>query len=131
MSFLMLGQQLGQQTSQQLSLFFEKEGNMASIYPNKKEGKIVSFKFKAYLGRDEEGKQIFKCKTWIPEKSMSENKLIALAEKEVMIWESLFIKELSENKRQITPTAITLGTFIEEVWIPYQKACWVGDHLLH
>ena len=45
---------------------------MASIYPNRKNGKIISFKFKAYLGRDENGKQAFKCTTWIPEKAMSE-----------------------------------------------------------
>ena len=31
---------------------------MASIYPNLKDGKIVSYKFKAYLGRDDDGKQI-------------------------------------------------------------------------
>ena len=31
---------------------------MASIYPNRKNGKITSFKFKAYLGRDENGKQV-------------------------------------------------------------------------
>ena len=54
---------------------------MASIYPNRKNGKIISFKFKAYLGRDENGKQVFKCTTWIPDKTMSEGKLTALAEK--------------------------------------------------
>jgi hypothetical protein len=32
-----------------------KEGNMAAIYLNHKNGTIVSFKFKAYLGRDEKG----------------------------------------------------------------------------
>jgi len=58
---------------------------MASIYPNFKDGKIISFKFKAYLGKDENGKQIFKCKTWIPEKKMSKNKLITLAEKEATL----------------------------------------------
>ncbi len=32
---------------------------MASIKANSKDGKIVSFKFRACLGRDESGKQIF------------------------------------------------------------------------
>ena len=58
-----------------------KKAKMASIYPNRKNGKIISFKFKAYLGRDENGKQVFKCTTWIPDKTMSEGKLTALAEK--------------------------------------------------
>ena len=38
---------------------------MATIYPNRKNGKIISVKLKAYLGRDEQGKQIFRCKNWI------------------------------------------------------------------
>ena len=42
---------------------------MASVYPNRKNGTIVSFKFKACLGRNADGKQIFKCCTWIPEKN--------------------------------------------------------------
>jgi hypothetical protein len=44
---------------------------MATIYPNKKDGKIISVKLKAYLGRDEQGKQIFRCKNWIPEENQS------------------------------------------------------------
>ena len=48
---------------------------MASIYPKRKDGKIVSFKFKVYLGRDENGKQLFKCTSWFPDKVMSESKL--------------------------------------------------------
>ena len=47
---------------------------MASIYPNRKNGKLVSFKFKAFLGRDENGKQIFKCKTWTPQAIMTEKR---------------------------------------------------------
>ena len=60
---------------------------MATIYPNKKEGKIISVKLKAYLGRDEHGKQIFRCKNWIPEKDITEKKLLALAEKEAILFE--------------------------------------------
>ena len=52
---------------------------MASIYPNRKNDKIVSFKFKAFLGRNELGKQIFKCTTWTPAKAMSESRLIEQA----------------------------------------------------
>ena len=38
--------------------FYEKEGFMATIYPNRKDGKIISVKLKAYLGRDENGKSV-------------------------------------------------------------------------
>ena len=37
---------------------------MASITANRKNGKVVSYKFKACVGRDETGKQIFRCNTW-------------------------------------------------------------------
>lgn len=49
---------------------------MVSVHPNCKNGKIVSFKFKVFLGRDENRKQLFKCKTQTPEKSMTESRLI-------------------------------------------------------
>ena len=42
---------------------------MASIYANRKNGKIVSFKFKACLGRDLHGKQIVKCTTYLIKES--------------------------------------------------------------
>ena len=58
---------------------------MASVYHNRKNGIIVSFKFKVCLGRNADGKQIFKCRTWIPEKTMAESKLLSLAEKEAAI----------------------------------------------
>ena len=37
---------------------------MATIYTNRKDGKIVSFKFKVFLGKETSGKHIVKCKTW-------------------------------------------------------------------
>ena len=70
---------------------------MASIYPNCKNGKLVSFKFKAFLGRDENGKQIFKCKTWTPQAIMTENKMISQAQKEVIIWERQRTEEFQKS----------------------------------
>lgn len=37
---------------------------MATVIENKKNGKTVSFKFRAYLGRNEIGKQVNKYTTW-------------------------------------------------------------------
>ena len=34
---------------------------MANITPNLKDGKVISYKFRCYLGREENGKQIFRC----------------------------------------------------------------------
>ncbi len=37
---------------------------MATVVENKKNGKTVSYKFRAYLGRNEVGKQINRYTTW-------------------------------------------------------------------
>ena len=91
---------------------------MASIYPNRKNGKIVSFKFKVYLGRDGNGKQIFKCSTWTPDKAMSDSKLTALAEKEATIWERNLLTALAEEQRASSPDEITFQDFAEKKWFP-------------
>ena len=91
---------------------------MASVYPNRKNGKIVSFKFKAYLGRDENGKQIFKCSTWTTDKAMSDSKLSALAEKKATIWEHNLLTALVEEQRASSPDEITFQDFAEKKWFP-------------
>ena len=92
---------------------------MASVYPNRKNGTIVSFKFKTCLGRNEDGKQLFKCCTWIPEKTMAESKLLSLAEKEAAIWERKLLEEY-HDKQGIHNPEITFNEFVQSVWIPAQ-----------
>ena len=60
---------------------------MASIQENRKNGKLISFKFRACLGRDQEGKQHFKTRVWKPDKNYSESRMRKLAEKEASLWE--------------------------------------------
>ena len=93
---------------------------MASIYPNRKNGKLVSFKFKVFLRRDENGKQIFKCKTWTPQAIMTENKMISQAQKEAIIWERQIIEEYQKSIQGISSTEITLSDFVENHWLPSQ-----------
>lgn len=99
---------------------WESEKIMASIYPNTKNGAIISFKFKAYLGRDEKGKQIFKCKTWKPEKQMTESKMKSLAEKEATVWEHQLLQELSAERFSLSAQNITFSQFVEKIWFPNQ-----------
>lgn len=95
---------------------------MASIYPNRKNGKIISFKFKAFLGRDEDGKQITKCTTWKPVKDMSESKLLTQANKEAIIWEKQVIDEYEKMGELAEPTDVTFEQFINDIWLPGQKS---------
>ncbi len=94
---------------------------MASIYPNRKNGKIVSVKIKVFLGRDENGKQLFKCKTWIPEKEMSETKLLKQAEKQAIIWEDEMSQAYQTERETILPEKITFKDFVEKKWLPKEQ----------
>lgn len=60
---------------------------MASISFKKKEGKILSAKFKTCVGRDEQGKQIFRCTTWTPPDGLTWAKLNRAAERAAYDWE--------------------------------------------
>lgn len=91
---------------------------MASIYPNRKNGKIVSFKFKAYLGKDDNGKQLFRCMTWSPPKAMSEGRLLSVAQKQATIWERDALIAFSEEKKLLQPESITFKDFVEKKWLP-------------
>ena len=48
---------------------------------NKKNGKTVSFKFRAYLGRNEIGKQINQYTTWFAPEGLTPTKALKAAEK--------------------------------------------------
>lgn len=93
---------------------------MASIHPNRKDGKIISFKFRAFLGRDADGRQQFKTTTWKPQKSMSEAKLMQSAEKEAAIWERQMQDEHEHAQHTKSPEVITFADFTEQVWMPSQ-----------
>ena len=60
---------------------------MATISKNRKEGKLISFKFRAYIGRDEKGKQLFRYTTWRVPKGMTETKARRVSVKEAEKWE--------------------------------------------
>lgn len=91
---------------------------MASIVTNIKDGKIVSFKFKVCLGRDEKGKQIFKCKTWNTDRTLSANRLRQLAEKEAAIWESEVIEQHKREQTLFKSSDTPFDDFVNHVWIP-------------
>ena len=91
---------------------------MASIYPTYKDGKIVSFKFKAFLGKDQNGKQIFKCSTWYPDKPMSEKKMLSCAQREAILWENSLYDENEKTQEISCSQPISFREFVETKWIP-------------
>ena len=93
---------------------------MASIYPTYKDGKIVSFKFKAFRGKDQNGKQIFKCSTWYPDKPMSEKKMLSCAQREAILWENSLCTENEKTQEISCSQPISFREFVETKWIPVE-----------
>ncbi|MBR3974088.1 MAG: site-specific integrase, partial [Oscillospiraceae bacterium] len=99
---------------------------MAYIQEKVKGKKIVSFKFKACMGRDANGKQIFKCKTWYPPADLTPAKARKEAQKVAGVWEEeakqAYLKEQEEKAvaGELPPPApvYTFDSFVNEVWIP-------------
>lgn len=95
---------------------------MAYIQEKLKGRKIVSFKFKACVGRDDNGKQIFKCTTWYPLAELTPAKARKEAQKVAAIWEDevrqAYLKEQKETAVVGASHAYTFDTFVNEVWLP-------------
>ena len=71
---------------------------MASIRENRNNGKTVSYRFTACLGRDAQGKQIRKYLTWTPPDSLPPAKAKKAAEKEADAWEISIREEYEKEK---------------------------------
>lgn len=99
---------------------------MATITRKTKNGKITSFKFRTYLGREENGKQIVRYTTWKPENNISEKKAIKNAEKAAAEWEKQIIFEYQKDienpervvERNIQQTRTEFTQFVNGVWFP-------------
>ena len=77
-----------------------KAVKMATIQEKIRENKIVSCKFKSCLGRDENGKQIFKCYTWYPPVGLTKAKCRKEAERAAAVWEAEIKQAYALQKEQ-------------------------------
>lgn len=99
---------------------------MASITQNKKDGKVISYKFKVCVGRDEFGKQIWKCKTWKVPEGLIPSRADKAAQKAAAEWERQakdeYLKDLQNplrvKEREIERTRTEFAYFVREVWYP-------------
>ncbi len=99
---------------------------MASIIPNTKEGKIVSYKFKTCVGRDDCGKQVFRCTTWKVPGGLVPSKVARQVEKAAAAWEqeakAEYEKDLLDaeraRQREIAKCKTDFVYFVKKVWFP-------------
>ena len=116
---------MGQQSGQQPESFafdddFGKEEKMASVQEKIKGGKIVSYKFRACLGRDENGKQIFKSTTWYPPSDLTNARsrkaaVIAAEEWEQQI-KSGIEPEANNSQATIKESQYTFEQFVTKIY---------------
>jgi len=99
---------------------------MASITQNKKDGKVVSYKFKACVGRDELGKQIWRCTTWKIPEGMIPSRAEKAAQKAAAVWEKEVREEYQRDllnperikEREIAKKHTEFSKFVLEDWFP-------------
>ena len=99
---------------------------MAYIQEKVKGKKIVSFKIKACLGRDANGKQLFKCTTWYPPADLTPAKARKEVQKVAGVWEEEvrqnYIKEQEAKavagELPAPAPVYTFDGFVNEVWVP-------------
>ena len=99
---------------------------MATISPKTKDGKIISYKLKAYMGRDESGKQIFRCTTWQVPEDLSPSKAERAAQRAAEAWEreakAEYLKDMEDpsriKAREISRSKMDFVRFILEDWFP-------------
>ena len=77
---------------------------MATIRENKSKGKVVSYQFILFLGRDEQGKQMRKYLTWTPPDGLTPAKQRRAAEQAAKQWEKR-IREDPRDKQEETKNA--------------------------
>lgn len=99
---------------------------MAAITPNQKNGKVVSYRFRACVGRDEMGKQIFRSMTWNVPDGLTPARAAKAAQRAAVLWEKEvqadYEIELTEprgiREREQARAATDFVKFVEEEWFP-------------
>ncbi len=99
---------------------------MASITQNKKDGKVVSYKFRACVGRDDFGKQIFKCHTWKVPDGLAASRIEKSAYRAATAWEKEARNEYENDlrnpervkEREVLRSRTEFSEFIRDVWFP-------------
>ena len=99
---------------------------MATVIENRKNGKTVSYKFRAYLGRNEVGKQINRYTTWFAPDDLTPARALKAAKKAAEEWENAVKTEYEKDcidparirEREINEAATPFVRFVHEIWFP-------------
>lgn len=103
---------------------------MASIRENRKNGKVVSYRFIACLERDARGKQVRRYATWTPPADLTPAKAKRAAERAAEEWEDEIRKEHQEQKEAAASGQTytvppekrrdSFTAFVNDTWLPLE-----------
>lgn len=91
---------------------------MAQIQEKKKAGTVVSFKFTARLGRDENGKRICKCTTWKPPEGIIQKENLIAEEETFRYFAEQVWTPLQAVGGGLRPSTISMYGFMQRVMLP-------------
>ena len=97
---------------------------MATVIKNTEDGKVISYKFRAYLGKDELGKQIAAYTTWNIPDGFTPSKAEKAAKKAAADWEKQvkaeYEKDLQDpdrvKAREIDKKRTEFADFVQNTW---------------
>ena len=84
---------------------------MASVTQNKKDSKVLSYKFRACVGRDEFGKQVWKCTTWKAPDGIMPCRAEKMAQKAAAEWERQARDEYQKDLQNPERIKETFGNY--------------------
>ena len=100
---------------------------MANIRENKRDGKIISYRFTVCLGRDANNKQIRRYTTWEAPEGLTPAKAKKAAERAADAWERETREEYRKEKEQGQAYTLppekrrdSFTAFVNDVWFPLQ-----------
>ena len=101
---------------------------MAAIRENRKNGKIISYRFTLCLERDAQGKQIRRYTTWTPPENLTPAKAKKAAERAADAWEDETRRAYQEEQKALACGAAyhlppekrhdDFCAFVNEIWFP-------------
>ena len=91
---------------------------MAMVKENVKGGKVVSYKFTAFLGRDENGNKKSKCMIWCPPTDLTLVKIKKMAQLEAEIWKRKVKEEYLQEQKSPKEQQYNFDDFVNDVWLP-------------
>ena len=99
---------------------------MATITPKEKDGKIIAYKFRTCVGRDENGRQVSRATTWKIPENLSMTRLTSAAQRAAVDWEKQaraeYEKDLYDPEgvkaREVDRTKTDFVRFVLEEWYP-------------